>query len=72
MFFNNPDTAILNEKKLFIFDMDGTIYLGGKPFDFAKIFNKIDSKIVGKCRHILVKPIFITNFRIEKMIFLTY
>ena len=40
MFFNNPDTAILNEKKLFIFDMDGTIYLGGKPFDFAINFIK--------------------------------
>lgn len=26
---------ILNSKKLFIFDMDGTIYLGGIPFDFA-------------------------------------
>ena len=27
--------ALLCSKKLFIFDMDGTIYLGGKPFDFA-------------------------------------
>lgn len=35
MEFQNPDTGILSEKKLFIFDMDGTIYLGGKPFDFA-------------------------------------
>ncbi len=26
---------ILDKKKLFIFDMDGTIYLGGIPFDFA-------------------------------------
>lgn len=26
---------VLLSKKLFIFDMDGTIYLGGKPFDFA-------------------------------------
>ena len=25
----------LSEKKLFIFDMDGTIYLGNQPFDFA-------------------------------------
>ena len=30
----------LNEKKLFIFDMDGTIYLGGIPFEFAKSFIK--------------------------------
>ncbi len=35
MNFTNPNTDILNEKKLFIFDMDGTIYLGGNPFDFA-------------------------------------
>lgn len=27
--------AVLQSKKLFIFDMDGTIYLGGNPFDFA-------------------------------------
>lgn len=35
MKFQNPDTTILKQKKLFIFDMDGTIYLGGRPFDFA-------------------------------------
>ena len=29
---------LLLEKKLFIFDMDGTIYLGGIPFDFAVRF----------------------------------
>ena len=27
--------ALLASKKLFVFDMDGTIYLGGIPFDFA-------------------------------------
>jgi HAD superfamily hydrolase (TIGR01450 family) len=31
-----PD--ILKQKKLFIFDMDGTIYLGNAPFDFAQRF----------------------------------
>ncbi len=40
MNFTNPDSGILNEKKLFVFDMDGTIYLGGKPFDFAIRFIK--------------------------------
>ena len=35
MNFVNPDNNIIKEKKLYIFDMDGTIYLGGKPFDFA-------------------------------------
>ena len=38
------DTAqaaeLLAAKKLFIFDMDGTIYLGGNPFDFAIRFIK--------------------------------
>ena len=29
---------ILTSKKLFVFDMDGTIYLGGIPFDFAVRF----------------------------------
>ena len=40
MNFKNPDTAVLGEKKLYIFDMDGTIYLGGQPFDFAIRFIK--------------------------------
>ena len=31
---------ILSSKKLFIFDMDGTVYLGGIPFDFAISFIK--------------------------------
>ncbi len=35
MNFKNPDTSILQDKKLFIFDMDGTIYLGNHVFDFA-------------------------------------
>ncbi len=29
---------ILNSKRLFIFDMDGTIYIGNRPFDFAVKF----------------------------------
>ncbi len=31
----NSMKAVLESKKLFVFDMDGTIYLGGIPFDFA-------------------------------------
>ncbi len=34
------NAEILNSKKLFIFDMDGTIYLGGIPFEFAIKFIK--------------------------------
>ena len=40
MNFKNPDIEIIKNKKLFIFDMDGTIYLGGIPFEFAKRFIK--------------------------------
>ena len=33
---------LLKSKKLFVFDMDGTIYLGGQPFDFAvRYINKL-------------------------------
>ena len=35
MDFVNPDNSVITNKKLFIFDMDGTIYLGGIPFEFA-------------------------------------
>ena len=34
----NPDISVLKEKELFIFDMDGTIYLGDNVFDFAVDF----------------------------------
>ena len=35
MNFKNPDTSKIQEKQLYIFDMDGTIYLGYNVFDFA-------------------------------------
>lgn len=44
----------LFDKKLFVFDMDGTIYLGGKPFDFAVDF-------IRYLRGIGKKVLFFTN-----------
>lgn len=35
MLFQNPPLPILSEKKLYVFDMDGTIYLGKIVFDYA-------------------------------------
>lgn len=35
MDFQNPDITKIADKKLYILDMDGTIYLGGIVFDFA-------------------------------------
>lgn len=40
MDFLNPDVNIIKNKSLFIFDMDGTIYLGSQPFDYAIRFIK--------------------------------
>lgn len=40
MNFTNPDISVLKNKKLFIFDMDGTIYLGSLVFEFAVDFIK--------------------------------
>ena len=40
MNFINPSIDIIKNKELYIFDMDGTVYLGGKPFDFAIKFIK--------------------------------
>ena len=40
MSFNNPSIDILKDKELYIFDMDGTVYLGGNPFEFAIRFIK--------------------------------
>lgn len=54
MNFKNPDTSILQDKKLFIFDMDGTIYLGNQVFDYAiKFINNLRTN--GK------KVLFFTN-----------
>ena len=50
----NPDTALLSEKKLYIFDMVGTIYLGYNVFDFAiRFINNL--RAAGK------KVLFFTN-----------
>ncbi|MBQ3063635.1 MAG: HAD-IIA family hydrolase [Clostridia bacterium] len=38
MSFENPTTAPLADKELYIFDMDGTIYLGFQVFPFAITF----------------------------------
>lgn len=38
MNFENPPISVLAEKQLFIFDMDGTIYLGTQVFPFAVKF----------------------------------
>ena len=54
MKFQNPNPDVLKEKKLFIFDMDGTIYLGGNPFPFAIRFIK-NLRASGK------KVLFFTN-----------
>ena len=54
MNFNNPSVDIIKEKELYIFDMDGTVYLGGKPFDFAIRFIK-NLKASGK------RVLFFTN-----------
>ena len=54
MDFNNPYINILNEKKLFIFDMDGTIYLGSRVFDFA-------IKFINNLRKNGKKVLFFTN-----------
>ncbi len=40
MNFINPEISILKNKKLYIFDMDGTIYLGNRVFPFAIRFIK--------------------------------
>ena len=42
MDFKNPNINKIADKKLYIFDMDGTIYLGGIVFDFAiKFINNL-------------------------------
>ncbi|MBQ9796720.1 MAG: HAD-IIA family hydrolase [Clostridia bacterium] len=38
MDFQNPDISILKNKDLFVFDMDGTIYLGEQVFPYAVRF----------------------------------
>lgn len=54
MNFKNPPSQTLNEKKLYIFDMDGTIYLGYEVFDFA-------IKFINNLRNNGKKILFFTN-----------
>lgn len=54
MNFKNPDMAALADKELYIFDMDGTIYLGFQVFPFAiRFINNL--RAAGK------KVLFFTN-----------
>ena len=55
----------LNSKKLFIFDMDGTIYLGGIPFDFAKRFIKIFATVVKRFSFLQTTPLTQLRFIIK-------
>jgi HAD superfamily hydrolase (TIGR01450 family) len=48
------DTAVLKEKKLFLFDMDGTIYLGNRLFDGVK-------ELLAKIKSDGGRYVFITN-----------
>ncbi len=54
MNFTNPSIDVIKNKKLYIFDMDGTIYLGGKPFEFAVRF-------INNLRNSGRKVLFFTN-----------
>lgn len=65
--FQNPDISVLKEKELYIFDMDGTIYLDDDVFPFAIRFIK-------NLRAAKKKVLFFTNnashshnFYIEKL-----
>ncbi|MBE6590254.1 MAG: HAD-IIA family hydrolase [Ruminococcaceae bacterium] len=67
MNFQNPDISVLMNKELYIFDMDGTIYLDDEVFPFAIRFIK-NLRVAGK------KVLFFTNnashsheFYIEKL-----
>jgi len=54
MEFVNPNPAALSDKKLYIFDMDGTIYLGYQVFPFAIRF-------INNLRKAGKKVLFFTN-----------
>lgn len=54
MNFKNPPISVLEQKKLFVFDMDGTIYLGSRPFPFA-------IRLIDRLRQNGKKILFFTN-----------
>ena len=65
MDFKNPDTALLSEKKLYIFDMDGTIYLGYNVFDFGWFYCRIEQSL-SLC------SVFLLNWRILNDIWVSF
>lgn len=54
MYLKSQNAKEIDSKKLYIFDMDGTIYLGGRVFDFA-------IKFINNLRKSGKKVIFFTN-----------
>ena len=63
----NPPVAVLNEKKLFIFDMDGTIYLGKQVFPFAIRFIRNLRKNGKKVLFFTNNPTHSDQFYVEKL-----
>ncbi len=67
MNFTNPDFNILNQKKLYIFDMDGTIYLGNQVFPYAIRFIKNLRKNGKKVLFFTNNASHSPNFYLEKL-----
>ncbi len=67
MSFQNPPINVLNEKELFIFDMDGTIYLGKQVFPFAIRFIKNLRKHGKKVLFFTNNPTHSDRFYLEKL-----
>lgn len=68
MNFQNPPISVLNEKELFIFDMDGTIYLGKQVFSYAIRFIKNLRKHGKKVLFFTNNPTHSDRFYVEKLV----
>ena len=67
MNFRNPDTSVISDKKLYIFDMDGTIYLGFDVFPYAIRFIKNLRKNGKKVLFFTNNASHSPNFYLEKL-----
>ena len=65
--FQKPSSSVLTDKKLYVFDMDGTVYLGNRVFDFAVRLIRLLRRLGKQVLFFTNNASHTTSFYVEKL-----